>query len=421
MTVASPEARREGQLRAGLGAVTAIVGATAVAGTLGQYVLGTGSFRPFALVLHIGLTAVGVSWLRHPPQAASRAAFFVGAYLSTQIGTFILSTGDVGALANLAMVSIGAALMIPVRRWMLATQLATFGWFAAALTVSMQTPDRAQLMIDAVLVAGASFAVAVARRRMSTHDAADSSTARPSAPLVADPAAPKSASRTPVPALSPEVVHDVNNLLGGILGGAELALASERHPEDLQFALNQIRERALATRDYLRQSASPAKTRELVSVAQVVERVARLAEGVAGPELRLVVEHGSEVPDVAAERSTLERALLNLVFNAIDASPERRGEIRIRSSVSSGDPAQVVLRVEDGGEGVPAAIRSRIFQPGFTTRAGDHRGLGLAFVAGVAADLGGEVALDDRVSSGAAIELRIPASSSASRERATRG
>ncbi|MBY0399005.1 HAMP domain-containing histidine kinase [Myxococcota bacterium] len=413
---------REEQLRVGLPYSTIFVGLVAATATLGQYLLDTGDFRPIALGFHLGLALVGAYWLSRPPARASAAACFVSAYLSTMVGTFILMSGQSGGLANLAMVSVGSVLMIPDRKWMLASQAFTGAWFLIALTAPLEMPDRKQALIGVGIVAGAVGAVYLARvrsgrdvvdarrtgdafARAGTLDFAEARSGRlrgeiSAAPEVAPPTAP----------ISRELAHDVNNLIGGILGGAELALRSEDHPEELEFALRQIRERALATRDYIRAASGggrgePARAR----LAEMLERVAALAGGLGSAKIEVVIERAAVVIEMPGEVAELERAVMNLVMNAVDAAREANGPIRLVGRiVRDGDRDGLAIRVEDPGLGIPEDLRARVLEPGFTTKQGDHQGLGLAVVARVVAGHGGRVVLESGTPAGSAVELRLP-------------
>jgi len=405
-------ATREAQLRHALPVLTCLSGLIAATAAASQFWLGTGHFRPLAFALHLSLAGLGAAWFRWPPVHASRAAFLVGVYLSTLIGTFILKSGDLSSCVNLALVSLGAAFMIADRRYLFATQLVVIAWFLIAIGSPLQVPSRLQYALCGAMVVATAAAVHLARRRAVRKTVGRAAAGRSAdLPRTATAARVGGSSAIASPGLSREVVHDVNNLLGGILGGAELALASEQHPEDLQLALRQIRERVLATRDYMRGASQAGGKLESVDVNGVLERAVGLARGLAGRGIKLVLDLEPEIPPIEADRIELERAILNLLANAIDASAEGSGEIRVRSRRIGEDAAPVVLvRVEDDGQGVPEADRARIFTPGFTTRGGDHQGLGLPFVAQVARRSGGEVRLDPRVGSGAAFEMRIPAS-----------
>lgn len=419
------QALREAQLRFALPPLACLSGMIAALAAATQYWMGTGHFRPGAFALHVGLAAIGAVWFWRSPVNASRAAFFIATYLATLIGTFILKSGELSSFVNLALVSIGSAFMIANRRYMIASQVVILAWFLLAISAPLKVPNRFQLVLCGFMVAGTAIAVYAARlragRRMAERvvaqrraDVQSAGAARAAeraedAARASFPVAPQVGRGRTSPPLSREVVHDVNNLLGGILGGAELALASEQSPEDLQLALRQIRERVLATRDYMRGAATGAGRLERLDVNAVVERAIELARGLAGAGIKLVSDLEPELPLVEADRIELERAILNLISNAIDAAPEGFGEVRVRSRRAlDGDQEGVVVRVEDDGHGIPEAVRPLVFEPGFTTRGGEHQGLGLPFVAQVARRSGGEVRIDPRVGCGAAIEMRMP-------------
>ena len=99
----------------------------------------------------------------------------------------------------------------------------------------------------------------------------------------------------------------------------------------------------------------------------------------------------------------LRRALLNLVQNAIQASPEG-GPLRLGFERREGS---VCWLVEDGGPGVPDDKREEVFKPFFTTRQ-KGTGLGLAFVRKIAEAHGGVVRVDRSSLGGACFELKLP-------------
>jgi len=103
------------------------------------------------------------------------------------------------------------------------------------------------------------------------------------------------------------------------------------------------------------------------------------------------VEAVDGVPAVRGDRRLLERAVVNLVENALQAVGEE-GRIRVRlRAVDEG--RRVEFEVLDSGPGVDPEIRSRIFEPFFSTKTSGS-GLGLALVKKIAEDHGGGVALE---------------------------
>ena len=81
--------------------------------------------------------------------------------------------------------------------------------------------------------------------------------------------------------------------------------------------------------------------------------------------------------EIRANRHLIGQAVINLIDNAIDASP-KEGEIVIRAMRHPRDDRCVRIEVEDHGEGVPESIREHLFDPFTTTKPqGQGTGLGL--------------------------------------------
>jgi len=111
-----------------------------------------------------------------------------------------------------------------------------------------------------------------------------------------------------------------------------------------------------------------------------------LAADAAAREVTVAVE--AEPAMLEADGSLLTAALVNLVKNAVQASPPG-GEVRV---TGRGDGKGYTIRVEDRGSGVPEAERERIFEPFFTTRE-KGTGLGLPLSRKIARAHGGELRL----------------------------
>jgi signal transduction histidine kinase len=104
-----------------------------------------------------------------------------------------------------------------------------------------------------------------------------------------------------------------------------------------------------------------------------------------------------------ADRHLLRRAALNLVRNAIEASP--RGAVVALDVEAAGDV--VALTVLDRGPGLPAAARARLYEPFSTTKPGGT-GLGLALARQAALAHGGALEVGDREGGGTAARLTVP-------------
>jgi two-component system sensor histidine kinase KdpD len=126
-----------------------------------------------------------------------------------------------------------------------------------------------------------------------------------------------------------------------------------------------------------------------------------------GPAPAIDVDVPDDLPLIDADPVLLERALVNIVSNAIRYSP---GGERVRIHAGAVD-GHVELRVVDRGRGIPVAERERAFQP--FQRLGDHPngegvGLGLAVARGFVEAMAGAVSVDDTPGGGCTVILDLP-------------
>jgi signal transduction histidine kinase len=140
---------------------------------------------------------------------------------------------------------------------------------------------------------------------------------------------------------------------------------------------------------------------------------------------RLILDDRSAGAEVWVEPVLIEQALVNLLINAISASPPG-GEIRLQLSVledaTSAEDDEPELRicfaVEDEGPGVPAELASQVFEPFFTTKPlGEGTGLGLAITKTIVTEHGGELRIGQGSSCGARFELILGRSEGGTADR----
>ncbi len=141
--------------------------------------------------------------------------------------------------------------------------------------------------------------------------------------------------------------------------------------------------------------------RDVVAVADIV--AAQQARLTVPPEVSLRVDVPADLPRVSVDAVQIGQILFNLLINAVQSLDGRGGAIRVGSSVAG---ERVRLHVEDDGPGVPPGLRSKIFEPLFTTRARGI-GLGLAVSRSLAEANGGALELDD-TERGARFTLSLP-------------
>jgi GAF domain-containing protein len=117
---------------------------------------------------------------------------------------------------------------------------------------------------------------------------------------------------------------------------------------------------------------------------------------------------------LAGDPERLYDAVFLLIQNAEEAMakmpPGHAPRIRVALTRSARPPAgeDLVCIVEDNGPGVPEQFHERIFEPGFTTKTGTSRGLGLAIVRDIVESYSGSISLDPGIEKGARIVIRVP-------------
>ncbi len=206
------------------------------------------------------------------------------------------------------------------------------------------------------------------------------------------------------------IAHEIGTPLNLISGSAEQVLsaidADRETEEDLRLIVAETQRIAKLVRD-LQDFARPRPARhEGVDMAAVAEDVIRLLRGSAskaGVNIELVSD--LDTPNASADSMEVKQALLNLILNAIDASP-RHGTVVVQID---GDGDDVRVRIVDEGIGVPPENKARIFEPFFTTKR-PHlgTGLGLAIVRRIVERHNGRIEVRSRRGKGTTFEMRIP-------------
>jgi signal transduction histidine kinase len=197
--------------------------------------------------------------------------------------------------------------------------------------------------------------------------------------------------------------------------GADVAAGAERnHFTRIRTGSERAADLVRLMRRYLRGERPGGADRVPVNAAAIVEEVVELLRPSVprALELSLALDPACVV---MAEPVHLHQVVLNLVVNAIQAL-EGRESPRVAVTVAPRQTAEgpvVELTVADNGPGLPPAVRERVFEAGYTTRAKrGGTGLGLAVVRTVVVDaLRGSVTVDDSAAAagGARFVVRVPA------------
>jgi signal transduction histidine kinase len=181
--------------------------------------------------------------------------------------------------------------------------------------------------------------------------------------------------------------------IGPVFGWIETNLTTESLVNEIQTASGRIAELVKSIKTYSHMDQEPSM--ELVDVHEGIKStVTMLYHMVKRKNITICKDLDQDLPRVKALAGELNQVWTNLLSNAIDALPERGGDLIIRTFQ---ERDCVCVEVEDNGPGVPDDIQSRIFEPFFTTKGiGEGTGMGLDIVRRVIDRHNGSVKLDSR-------------------------
>ena len=217
--------------------------------------------------------------------------------------------------------------------------------------------------------------------------------------------------------LAAGIAHEINNPLASIASCAE---GLQRRldnggttPEQQREYLQIIAKEAYRAHEITSRLLEFARSEPTAPVSFALPDLLReidvlLEHQLRARSLKLESSCDPDVPPMRGNPSECKQVLLNLLYNAIDASPPD-GTIRVSCRRERAD---VVLEVEDQGPGIAAGEMERIFDPFFTTKEpGKGTGLGLAIVHRIVESHGGRVEVEN-TGHGALFRVRVPIASS---------
>jgi PAS domain S-box-containing protein len=220
------------------------------------------------------------------------------------------------------------------------------------------------------------------------------------------------------------VAHELNNMLGGLWGLAELARDDPEQVPRLIATCRAIAERggSIAGRMSSLSKAEVAGEERRVNVAAVSQNVADMMRPSLSLKNILVETQCSTVPATWVNEGKVIQILLNLITNARDGIGE---DGRIVVAVDDDrERNEVVLAVSDNGAGIPEEDLPRLFDAFFSTKrqrgpGGDepsHLGLGLAESKSIVEGYGGTISVTSAVGEGARFTIRLPVRSAPTSE-----
>ena len=222
--------------------------------------------------------------------------------------------------------------------------------------------------------------------------------------------------------LTAGLAHDFNNLLHVINGSLE-RLAAKRHDDQafdryLKAATAAADRGAKLTHQLLAFARRGRLEPKGVDLSELTNSVAELLEASVGNKATLHLNLQRRLPQIRVDATHLEMALLNVVVNARDASPNGGAisvttkQIHLNGDAKSRhlEPGDyVLLCISDEGTGMAPHLVARATEPFFTTKnRGEGTGLGLAMAHGFVQQSGGRLEIDSTVGRGTTIRMLFP-------------
>ncbi len=228
--------------------------------------------------------------------------------------------------------------------------------------------------------------------------------------------------------LASGVAHDFNNLLTVVMGRLQMATrraSQEQAQPDLDTALQACQRASDLTQQLLAYGRLQKAPLGEVDLNQLVRGMLLTLRSYAGEAVELQTELDPGLWPARFDPDQAEQIILNLVANARDALPNRRGFIQLctgnveRQAGEAPYPTLaggqfVMLQVKDNGMGMPPEVTEKLFEPFFTTKELGH-GLGLASSYGMVHDAGGGIRAISAPGQGTCIEVLLPRRSQAVR------
>ena len=211
-----------------------------------------------------------------------------------------------------------------------------------------------------------------------------------------------------------EVAHEVGTPLHSVVGHVDLfrrELAALPAPTGMHTRLQVIDEQLTRVTGIITElldltRREPERPAPVDLNRLVLDMVELVRPAVVQHRLTIQAVTTPDLPRVSGHPHPLQQVVLNLLTNAIDATPPG-GSVRVATRAHADE---VELEVSDTGRGIPEAERQRVFEPFFSTKAGGRgTGLGLFVSSQIVRDHQGRIDLTSTEGRGTTFRVRLPA------------
>ncbi|MGH8595032.1 MAG: two-component system sensor histidine kinase NtrB [Gammaproteobacteria bacterium] len=181
----------------------------------------------------------------------------------------------------------------------------------------------------------------------------------------------------------------------------------ERLGDNVRVARDEITRLDRIINQFLRaiRPTKPDLQRESVNEI-ITETLSLMQQELTDRDILVEKELANNLPKIPVDRAQLKQAVYNVIKNALQAM-RAGGILRVRTEVTAGDPAQIVVSVVDSGHGISPEQIGQIFQPYYTTKK-EGTGLGLMIVQRIVREHGGTIEIESDVDRGTTFRIKLP-------------
>jgi PAS domain S-box-containing protein len=221
------------------------------------------------------------------------------------------------------------------------------------------------------------------------------------------------------------IAHDINNILGIIIGNTELCLDDVPQTSPAHANLEEIIKAVLRAKEVIRQLLTFSRNidvkKEKIDIVSVVNEALKFLRSSISATIKIEKQINVKNPFLIADPTQINQIIMNLCANSAQAMEETGGTINVKlenvivshADVNSNDllanGEYIKIVISDDGPGIPAAIHDRIYDPYFTTKeVGKGSGMGLAVVQGIVKKHKGSINLKSDTGKGTTFTILLP-------------
>ncbi len=222
--------------------------------------------------------------------------------------------------------------------------------------------------------------------------------------------------------LAAVVAHEINNPMSGILTYAKLSIRNlQNNPE--QESINDSIENLKVISDESKRCGDIVKNLLLFSKKSFGDRsmndlklilnksIELVRHGIQMKDMQLIRDFTDDDTNMKCDNAAIQQMVIALLINAIEASPNKEGELRIGLHRIDSEK-NFRLEISDNGVGIPDEVIPHIFEPFYSTKDSEkNTGLGLAVVYGILERHSGTIDVQSQENKGTTFTINLPINS----------